>query len=101
MTIREKIEKLGNGKYEIKFSEPVFVGSYGMGGYMKEITFNLVVKDRNVYSESIYKNRSYDRSNKEYIEDKFDKMYLVSSLLAAPAESEQIEKFVFKEFNFN
>lgn len=68
-----------------------------MGGYTKEITFNLLVKDRNVYSESIYKNRSYDRSNKEYIEDKFDKMYLVSSLLAAPAESEEIEKFVFKE----
>jgi hypothetical protein len=97
MTIREKMKELGNGKYEIKISEPVYVGSYGMGGYMKEITFNLLVKDKNVYSESIYKNRSYDRSNKEYIEDKFDKMYLVSSLLAAPAESEQIEKFVFKE----
>ena len=88
MTIREKMKELGNGKYEIKISEHVYVGSYGMGGYMKEITFNLFVKDRNVYSESIYKNRSYDRSNKEYIEDKFDKMYLVSSLLAAPAESE-------------
>lgn len=95
MTIREKMKELGNGKYEIKISEPIYVGSYGMGGYTKEITFNLLVKDRKVYSEAIYKNRSYDRSNKEYIEDKFDKMYLVSSLLAT--ESEQIEKFVFKE----
>lgn len=96
MTIREKMKELGNGKYEIKISEPVYAGSYGMGGYTKEITFNLLVKDGDVYSELIYKNRSYDRSNKEYIENKFDKIYLVSSLLAT--ESEQVEKFVFKEF---
>ena len=96
MTIREKMKDLGNGKYEIKISEPIYIGSYGMGGYTKEITFNLLVKDGDVYSELIYKNRSYDRSNKEYIENKFDKIYLVSSLLAT--ESEQVEKFVFKEF---
>lgn len=96
MTIREKMKELGNGKYEIKISEPIYIGSYGMGGYTKEITFNLLVKDGDVYSELIYKNRSYDRSNKEYIENKFDKIYLVSSLLAT--ESEQVEKFVFKEF---
>ena len=96
MTIREKMKELGNGKYEIKISEPIYIGSYGMGGYTKEITFNLLVKDGDVYSELIYKNRSYDRSNKEYIENKFDKIYLVSSWLAT--ESEQVEKFVFKEF---
>jgi len=100
MTIKEKMKELGDGKYKIKISEPVYVGSYGMGGYMKETTFNLVVKDRNIYSETIYRTRSYDRNNKKYVEDKFDKMYLVSSLLVVPFESEQVEKFNFKEFSF-
>lgn len=81
MTVRDEMKKCGDGLYEIRISELVYTGSYGMMGYTREIIYKLIVKDGNIYSQDIYKITSYDRNNKFYVNDRYEKIELVNNLL--------------------
>ena len=98
MTIKEYIKKYGEGKYVMKTSEIVYVGSYGMGGYTKYTHFNLLVKNGNIYSESIYKTLSHD-DNKKYITDFNEKIKEVNSLMQMDFNDENLKICTHKNFN--
>lgn len=95
-TIKDEMRKCGDGLYEIKTSELVYVGSYGMMGYTREIIFKLIIKDGNIYSQDIYKIISYDRNNKFYVEDKYEKIKLVDNLLKY--DIKKIKYFEYRDF---
>lgn len=96
MTIREKMKECGNGLCEIKISELVYVGSYGMMGYTKYTVFELIIKDKNIYSKKIYKIKSYDKNNEIEILDKFEKIKLVNDLLNLDCDNKIVTKFEYK-----
>ena len=98
MTIKELMKKYGDGKYIIETQENIYMGSYGMMGYTLYTHFELIVKNKNIYSESIYKKRHGD---KEYITDINEKMKLVQNMLEVDYDNndlrqdlEETEKFI-------
>lgn len=96
MNIGEKMRECGDGLYEIIVSELVYVGSYGMMGYTRYTIFKLIVKDKNIYSQKIYKINSWDKTIELDVTDKFDKIELVSRLLKLDYEDKCIYKFNYR-----
>lgn len=96
MTVRDEMRKYGDGLYEIRISEVIYVGSYGMMGYNKYTIFELIVENGNIYSQKIYKINSYDRYNEVEILDKFEKIEIVNNLLNLDYNNKIIIKFKHK-----
>lgn len=95
MKIKELMKKYGDGKYTIEIQENIYMGSYGMMGYTLYTHFELIVKNKNIYSESIYKKRQGD---KEYITDINKKMKLVQNMLEVDYDNKELNIFNHKSF---
>lgn len=66
-----------------------------MMGYTLYTHFELIVKNKNIYSESIYKKRQGD---KEYITDINEKMKLVQNMLEVDYDNKELNIFNHKSF---
>lgn len=95
MKIKELMKQYGDGKYIIETQTNIYVGSYGMMGYTLYTHFELIVKNKNIYSESIYKKRHGD---KEYITDINEKMKLVQNMLEVDYDNKELNIFKHKSF---
>lgn len=95
MKIKELMKQYGDGKYTIEIQENIYMGSYGMMGYTLYTHFELIVKNKNIYSESIYKKRHGD---KEYITDINEKIKLVQNMLEVDYDNKELNIFKHKSF---